>query len=394
MKPDKKPAALSSQPSAVPLIANIGTLVYPRLDQCVPSPANAGRAAHYDPAALQELADSIKARGVVEPILVRPVLGSPATNPQFEIIAGERRWRASKLAGKETIPAIAKTLIGRDVAEIQIIENLQREDLAPLDEAAAYQRLIAEFQLTTADIAQRIGKSLRHVQARLQLLKLPAQVKEALAAGTITADTALKLHALPPDRQHEVVDELASAHAASAKPVSVRAAREIIAPEKPSWERFPTATPPPATVPAGQPADWPAHLDFVHLRGCNRAVLRDILAGLPRKRPQSRAVVKAWLRDLARQTTAPAPDQSAPAAPPDKLPEKIRSLCAAINAGQPLRWPKNCNAVRLTYLIEKIVLKEDLDAQRAAGVPVRVEFGKVPFQGRHRPNRAKFEVIR
>lgn len=124
-----------------------------------------------DEVALHELAASIRSNGVVQPVVVRQVA------ERFQLIAGERRWRASKLAGKQTVPAIVKEVSNEQAMEMTIIENLQREDLNPIEQARAYERLAREFNLTQEHIAQRTGKDRSSVANFLRLLRLPVEVQ-------------------------------------------------------------------------------------------------------------------------------------------------------------------------------------------------------------------------
>lgn len=139
----------------------------------------------FDNAKLEELAQSIKVHGVIQPIVVKP-----AGSGKYEIIAGERRWRACRQAGLKEIPAIIKTLDDRATAEISLIENLQREDLNPLEEAEAYEALITEHERTQENIAQTIGKSRSHVANTMRLLALPDEVQSYLVSGELTAGHA------------------------------------------------------------------------------------------------------------------------------------------------------------------------------------------------------------
>jgi ParB family chromosome partitioning protein len=130
---------------------------------------------------LAELAASITANGVVQPVLVRPL-----ANGRFQLIAGERRWRASELAGKKTIPAILRQVSDEQAMEITIVENLQRADLNPMEQARAFERLSREFHMTQEQMAQRTGKDRATVANFLRLLKLPASVQERVEAGELS----------------------------------------------------------------------------------------------------------------------------------------------------------------------------------------------------------------
>jgi ParB family chromosome partitioning protein len=135
---------------------------------------------HFDDDLLQELADSIKVQGVIEPIIVRGVAGG-----RFEIIAGERRWRASQLAGMSEIPALVRDIDDRAAIAIALVENIQREDLSPLEEAHSLARLIAEFKLTHQQAADAVGRSRAAVSNLLRLLELPEAIRKMLDEGTL-----------------------------------------------------------------------------------------------------------------------------------------------------------------------------------------------------------------
>jgi len=135
----------------------------------------------FDEAQLEELAASIAATGVVQPILVRPLPGG-----RFQLIAGERRWLASQRAGKTTVPAIVRHASDEQAMEMTIVENLQRTDLNPMEQARAYDRLSREFQLTQEQMAKRTGKDRASVANFLRLLRLPVEVQGQVEAGTLT----------------------------------------------------------------------------------------------------------------------------------------------------------------------------------------------------------------
>lgn len=145
-------------------------------------------------AELAELADSIRAHGVLQPILVRPAPGQPG---RYEIVAGERRWRASQLAQREDIPAIVLELDEGQVLEIAIIENVQRENLNPLEEAHGYQQLIDRFGRTQQEIAEIVGKSRPHIANMLRLLGLPSEIQNMVRDGLLTAGHARAVLAAP-----------------------------------------------------------------------------------------------------------------------------------------------------------------------------------------------------
>ncbi|HEX5281484.1 MAG TPA: ParB/RepB/Spo0J family partition protein [Micropepsaceae bacterium] len=138
---------------------------------------------HFDDEELTSLADSIAAKGVLQPILVRPT----ARHDSFQIIAGERRWRAAQKARLHEVPVIVRELNDSESLEIAIIENVQRSDLNPIEEAAAYQELIDRFSYTQEKMAGAIGKSRSHIANLLRLLKLPPRIQTLLSEGKITA---------------------------------------------------------------------------------------------------------------------------------------------------------------------------------------------------------------
>lgn len=143
---------------------------------------------------LDELADSIRERGVIQPIVVRPIADLPDA---FEIIAGERRWRAAQRAGLHELPVVVVEADDRTALEIAIIENVQRSDLGALEEAAGYERLIAEHGYTQTDLATTLGKSRSHVANTLRLLKLPPPVRDMLERGDLSAGHARALLSVP-----------------------------------------------------------------------------------------------------------------------------------------------------------------------------------------------------
>ena len=150
----------------------------------------------FDPAALQELADSIKAQGVVQPIVVRPF--GP---DKYEIVAGERRWRAAQLAGLAEIPALVREIPDEAAIAVALIENIQRQDLNPLEEAAALKRLTEEFGMTHQEVADAVGRSRVAVTNLLRLLDLHPDVKGYLQRGELEMGHARALAGLPEARQ-------------------------------------------------------------------------------------------------------------------------------------------------------------------------------------------------
>lgn len=173
---------------------------------------------HFDKTALEELATSIKANGILQPITARKL-----PSGRFEIIAGERRWRAAQLAGLHDVPVILKTLDDKATLEMAIIENVQREDLNPIEEAEAYQRLADDFELTQAQIAEKVGKDRATVANALRILTLPQKVRDLLAEGMIGIGHAKVLLSLSNPEQMAAL-----ATQAAKQQVSVRKLEKLV----------------------------------------------------------------------------------------------------------------------------------------------------------------------
>jgi ParB family chromosome partitioning protein len=144
----------------------------------------------FDEAAIEDLAASIRARGILQPILVRP---SPSRAGEYEIVAGERRWRAAQRARLHQVPVVEKALSDTESLELAIVENVQRQDLSPVDEARGYRRLIDEFGHSQQDVAEIVGKSRPHVANMVRLLVLPEKVQALLESGALSAGHARAL---------------------------------------------------------------------------------------------------------------------------------------------------------------------------------------------------------
>ena len=149
---------------------------------------------------LQELADSIREQGVISPIIIRPIAAD-----KYEIIAGERRWRAAKLAGLKEVPVIIKKLTNQQIMEISLIENIQREDLNPIEEALAYKRLLEEFKLKQDEVAERVSKSRTAVTNSMRLLKLDEKVQQMVIDEMLTTGHARALLGIEDKNQQYVV---------------------------------------------------------------------------------------------------------------------------------------------------------------------------------------------
>ena len=174
--------------------------------------------AQFDEEALVSLTDSIRELGVLQPILVRP-----SGHDRYELIAGERRWRASKRAGLQTIPAIVRKIDETTSLEQALVENLHREDLHPMEEAAAYQQLIEEFNLSHEDVARRVGKSRSAVSNMLRLFQLPPSIQKLVADRQLSAGHARALLGTP-DRAFQE----ALARRAVAEQLNVREVEEAV----------------------------------------------------------------------------------------------------------------------------------------------------------------------
>ena len=174
--------------------------------------------AQFDEEALVSLTDSIRELGVLQPILVRP-----SGHERYELIAGERRWRASKRAGLQTIPAIVRKIDETTSLEQALVENLHREDLHPMEEAAAYQQLIEEFNLSHEDVSRRVGKSRSAVSNMLRLFQLPPSIQKLVANRQLSAGHARALLGTP-DRAFQE----ALARRAVAEQLSVREVEEAV----------------------------------------------------------------------------------------------------------------------------------------------------------------------
>ncbi|MDX1623416.1 MAG: ParB/RepB/Spo0J family partition protein [Gemmatimonadota bacterium] len=169
---------------------------------------------------LDELAASIREKGVLQPVIVAPRDG------EYELISGERRWRAARRAGLRRVPAIVRVVDDRERLEIALVENLQREDLDPIDEALGYRRLVDEFDLTQAELAERVGKSRPAIANALRLLELPEPVRQSVKEGALTAGHARALLGLEDrERLGEIAAEI-EAKGLSVRQVERRVRRE------------------------------------------------------------------------------------------------------------------------------------------------------------------------
>jgi ParB family chromosome partitioning protein len=223
--PTAPPAAAEGAPSQLPLDQLVAGMYQPRT--------------RMDEGALYELAESIKAQGVMQPILVRQLTTGPNAG-KYEIIAGERRFRASKLAGLDSVPVLVRDVPDEAAAAMALIENMQREDLNPLEEAQGLQRLVKEFGLTHEQAAQAVGRSRSAASNLLRLLQLADPVQTMLMAGDLDMGHARALLTL------EKATQITAANQIAARKLSVREAESLVkklsaefnlVPQKPKTEK-------------------------------------------------------------------------------------------------------------------------------------------------------------
>ena len=189
-----------------------------------PSPSQPRRL--FDKNSISELSESIKSKGLVQPILVRP---SPTESGTYEIIAGERRWRAAQIAQLHEIPAVVRKLDDVEALEIAIIENVQRSDLSPIEEAAGYKRLIENYGHTQEALAEIVGKSRSHIANIIRLLGLPQSIQDMISEGKISSGHARAImnSAFPEQLAEKIVSEN----------LSVRAAEDLAKQRKPGVKK-------------------------------------------------------------------------------------------------------------------------------------------------------------
>ena len=194
------------------------------VEDIVPNPRQPRHA--LDPDALRELADSIREHGLIQPLVVTRLATQSASSEEdarYQLIAGERRWEAAKMAGLQRVPVVVKEVTPQETLELALVENIQRADLNPLEEAAAYRQLIDEFGLTQEEVASRVGRSRSSVANSLRLLTLPDAVKEALAGNRISEGHARALLGLERDR-----DRLEALQTVLKRGLSVRQTEELV----------------------------------------------------------------------------------------------------------------------------------------------------------------------
>jgi ParB family chromosome partitioning protein len=186
----------------------------------------------FNPGLLNELAQSIKSDGVIQPVIVRK------TGAHYQLITGERRWRAAKLAGLKSIPAVVRDVSEYKTLEMALIENVQRQDLNPLEEASAYSSLIEDFRLTQEELAQRVGKDRSSIANYLRLLKLPVEIKERLERQELSMGHARALMSL-----EKAKDQLALAARIVEEQLNVRQVETLVRHWKPASKKGRSAEP-------------------------------------------------------------------------------------------------------------------------------------------------------
>lgn len=216
------------------------TLFYCGIEEIVPNRSQPRK--HFDESKLQELADSIKEKGVLEPLIVRRI------GQGYELIVGERRWRAAQRAGLKEVPVLVKEAEGREALEISLIENLQRENLNPIEESEAFRRLTEEFGISQAELATRIGKDRTTITNTLRLLRLPSEVRNQLLQNRITSGHARAILSLEnKEKQKELCALIIK------KGLSVREAEALAK----QWSEKPKRL----VTPAKKKSDWESQLN-------------------------------------------------------------------------------------------------------------------------------------
>jgi len=200
------------------------TLLYCGIEEILPNRAQPRK--HFDESKLQELAESIKEKGILEPLIVR------RTEQGYELIVGERRWRAAQKAGLKEVPVLVKETERRGALEISLIENMQREDLNPIEEAEAFKHLIEEFNINQEDLSKRIGKDRTTVTNTLRLLKLPLEIRDHLLQNRITSGHARAILSLENKEKQKELCALIIKRGLSVREVEAIAKRWSEKPEK------------------------------------------------------------------------------------------------------------------------------------------------------------------
>ena len=235
------PAPSPVQPAAAPAVADSRERVQNvPLQKVRPSPLQPRK--QFSDESLRELADSIREQGIVQPLIVR------TRGDHFELIAGERRWRAAQLLNLADVPVIAREADDRTVLELALIENLQRENLNPIEEAIGYSQLAGQFQLTQEEIAAKVGKSRAVVANALRLLKLPQPVQEFIRQGQLSTGHAKAILGLADDKSQKLAAERVIQES-----LNVRQTEGLVARLQSRAEKTPGGRSSPTAVPAGDP---------------------------------------------------------------------------------------------------------------------------------------------
>lgn len=212
----------TSGPGPAPGAPGEAGLLEVALDEIVPNPRQPRQS--MDARELEELADSIRTHGLIQPLVVAPLAAEQAEGKaRYQLIAGERRWQAARMAGLEKAPVVVKNVTSRELLELALVENIQRADLNPLEEALAYQQLVQEFGLTQEEVATRVGRSRVTITNAMRLLKLPEQIKDALRQGRISEGHARAILGLG-----DAEDQLAVLRAVEKRALSVRQTEELV----------------------------------------------------------------------------------------------------------------------------------------------------------------------
>ncbi len=221
-----------------------------------------------DPDALRELTNSIKEHGLIQPLIVTTAPDSTDAAPHFQLIAGERRWTAAKLAGLARVPVIVRGATPQEMLELALVENIQRADLNPLEEAMAYRELMSDFGLTQEQVAAKVGKDRTTVANALRLLRLPEEVRAALAEGTISEGHARALLAVTDEKQQRALLRAVIENSYSVRQTEEAARRLLEAPR--------------AGTPRAAPARGGAHAER-EMPGATRALEDDFRKALGTK---------------------------------------------------------------------------------------------------------------
>lgn len=226
------------------------------IDALLPNPYQPRK--HFDPASLEELGNSIRSEGILQPVLARK------KGSGYEIIAGERRVRAAKLAGLETVPVILRDLDDRRMLQVAIVENIQRDDLGPLEEARAYKQLVSEFHMTQEEVGECVGKSRSTITNFIRLLQLPDEVQEVMDQGLLSMGHG---RALLPVHDRELLLKLLAE--VLEKGLSVRECEDLVRKALEPYEKAPPVKAPPLPESYRKEAGrLSTHLGMpVHIRG-------------------------------------------------------------------------------------------------------------------------------